>query len=74
MLSPANLATEYSYCWFSGDIMSYPFYDLYSHEPNEGGLLSKILVYEFEHIIKKGMMCVIMMSFSQPGFMGSKVR
>ena len=34
--------------------MSYPFYDLYSYEQNKGELLSKILVYEFEHITKKG--------------------
>jgi len=39
---------------FPGDIMSYPFYDLYSYEPNKGELLSKILVYEFEHITKNG--------------------
>jgi len=54
--------------------MSYPFYDLYSHEPNNGEFPSKILVYEFEHLTKKGRMCVIMNSFSQPGFMGSKLR
>jgi len=34
--------------------MSYPFYDLYSYEQNKGELLFKILVYEFEHITKKG--------------------
>jgi len=54
--------------------MSYPFYGLYIHEPNKGDLLSKILVYELEHITKKGRMCVIMISFSHAGFMGSKVR
>jgi len=52
--------------------MSNPFYDLYSHEPNKGELLSKFLVYEFEHITKKGRMCVIMISFSQPGFMDQR--
>jgi hypothetical protein len=30
--------------------MSNPFHDLYSHELNKGELLSKFLVYEFEHI------------------------
>jgi len=54
--------------------MSYPIYDLYSHELNKGELLSMILVYEFEHTTKKDRMCVIMISFSQPGFMGSKVQ
>jgi len=41
----------------------------------EGEHLSNILVYEFEHITKKGGMCVIEVSFSQgPGwFHGSKV-
>ena len=46
----ANLPTGYSSCCFPGDIMSYPFYDLYSYELNKGDLQSKILVYEFEHI------------------------
>jgi hypothetical protein len=54
--------------------MSNPFYDLYCHELNKGDLLSKILLYEFEHITKKGGMCVTMISFSQLGFMGSKVQ
>jgi len=52
--------------------MSNPFYVLYSHEPNKGELLSKFLVYEFEYITKKSRMCVIMISFSQPGFMDQK--
>ena len=47
--------------------MWYPFNDLYCHQPNKGELLSKILLYEFEHITKKGGMCVIMIYFSQPG-------
>jgi len=52
--------------------MSNPFYDLYSHESNKGELLSKFLVYEIEHIPKKGRMCMIMISFSQPGFMDQR--
>jgi len=52
--------------------MPYPFYDLYSHELNKGELLSNILLYELEHITKKGGMCVIMISGSQPGFVGSE--
>jgi hypothetical protein len=40
-------------------IMSYPFYDLYSYEPNKGELVSKILVYEVENITKKGRACVL---------------
>jgi len=54
--------------------MSYPFYDLYNHVPETGELLSKILANKFEHITKKGGMYVIIVSFSQPGFMGSKVQ
>jgi len=42
------------------------------HEPNRGELLSKFLIYEFEHITKKGRMCVIMISFSQPGVMDQR--
>jgi len=39
-----------------------------------GEIHSNILVYEFEHITKKGVMCVIKVSFSQPGwFHGLKV-
>jgi hypothetical protein len=49
--------------------MSNPFYVLYSHEPNNGELQSKFLVYEFEHITMKGRTCVIVISISQPGFM-----
>jgi hypothetical protein len=52
--------------------MSYPFYDRYRHEPNNGELVSKILLYELEHITKNGGMCVIMISSPQPCFMGSK--
>jgi hypothetical protein len=59
MPSHANLPIGYSSCCFPGDIMSYPFYDLYSYEQNKGELQFKILVYEFEHIIKKGRMCVL---------------
>jgi hypothetical protein len=54
MPSHANLPTGYSSCCFLGDIMSYPFYDVYSYEQNKGELRSKIPVYEFEHITKKG--------------------
>ena len=74
MPSHANLPTGYSSCWFPGDIMLNPFYDLYSHEPNKGELLSNIQLYEFKYIIKTGGMCVTMISFSQLGSMGSKVQ
>ena len=60
----ANLPTGYGTCGVPGDIMSYPLYDLYSRELNKGELLSKILLYKFNHIPKKGVMCVIMISFS----------
>jgi hypothetical protein len=70
----ANLPTRYSCSWFPGDIISDPFYDLTSHETNSGELESQILEYEFEHIKKKVWMYVIMISFSQPGFMGSKMQ
>jgi len=63
MPSHANIPTGYSSCCFPGDIMWYPFYDLYSHEPNKGELLSKILVYEFEHITKKDTTCVLRFLF-----------
>jgi hypothetical protein len=68
MPSHDNRPTGYSSCWFPGIIMSNPFYDLYGHELNTGELLSMFLVSEFEHTTKKGRMCVIMISFSQPGF------
>jgi hypothetical protein len=43
-------------------------------EGDEGKHLSNILIYEFEHITKKGGMCEIKVSISQPGwFHGSKV-
>jgi hypothetical protein len=44
-----------------------------SHEPNRGELLSKFLVYEFEHITKKGRMCVIMVSLSQLDFIDRRI-
>jgi len=72
MRSHANLPTGYSSCWVPGDIMSNPFYDLHCHKPNKGELLSKFLLYEFEHITKKGGMCVTMITFSQPGFMDQR--
>jgi hypothetical protein len=43
--------------------MSYPFCDLYSYGPNKAEHLSKIVVYEFEHITKKGSMCVLWFHF-----------
>jgi hypothetical protein len=60
---------EFGTGWVLGDIMSYPFYDLYSHELNNGELLSNILLYELEHITNKGGKCVIMISLSQPSSM-----
>jgi hypothetical protein len=54
--------------------MSNPFYELCCHGLKQGELLSKILQYEFEYNTKKGGMCVTMISFSQPGFMGSNVQ
>jgi len=54
MPSHANLPTGYGSCCFPEDITSYPLYDLYSYEPNNGELLSKIPVNEFKHITKKG--------------------
>ena len=66
------------------DIVLVGFLEISYHIPSmtskvidtyEGEHLSNILVYEFEHITKKGGMCVIKVSFSQgPGwFHGSKV-
>jgi len=54
--------------------MAYPCYDLYSRDPNKGELLSKLLVYKFEHITRKGRMCMILISVSQLGIMGSNVQ
>jgi hypothetical protein len=54
MPSHANLPTGWSSSYFPGDIMSYCFNDLHSYIPNKDELLSKILLYEFEHITKKG--------------------
>jgi hypothetical protein len=72
MSSHANLPIRYSSCWVPWDIISNHFYDLYCHKPNKGELLSKFLLDEFEHITKKGGMCVTMISFSQPGFMDQR--
>jgi hypothetical protein len=69
MSSHAHVPTGYTSCLFPGDIMSNHFYNRYSQKPNKGELLSKFLVYEFEHITNKGRMYVIKISFSQPGFM-----
>jgi hypothetical protein len=66
------------------DIVLVGFLEISSHIPSmtckvmevyEGEHLFHILVYEFEHITKKGGMCVIKVSFSQgPGwFHGLKV-
>ena len=44
-------------------------------EAYESEHLSNLVVYGLEHIPKKGRMCVIKVSFSQPGwFHGSKVQ
>jgi hypothetical protein len=59
MPSHANLPTDILLVAFLEIIMSYPFYDLDSYERNKGELLSKILVYEVEHITKKGRVCVL---------------
>jgi hypothetical protein len=66
------------------DIVLVGFLEISSHIPSmtckvmemyEGEHLSHIVVYEFEHITKKGGMCVIMVSFSQGlgWFQGSTV-
>jgi len=73
MPSRAKLPTEHSSWWVPWDIISNPFYDRYCHKPNNGELISKILLYEFELITKKCGMCVTMLSFYQLRFMGSKV-
>jgi len=70
----ADLPTGYNSSSVPGHIMSYDAYDLYSHELNKQDLQSTILVYKFEQITKKGGICPIMMSFSQPGFMRSKAQ
>ena len=66
------------------DIVLVGFLEISSHIPSmtckvmeayEGEHLSHILVYEFEHITKKGGMCVIKVSLCQgpDWFHGSKV-
>jgi len=54
--------------------MSYSIYNLYSHKLNKGEILCKIRLYKLEHITKKGRKCVMMITFSKPGFMESKVK
>jgi len=49
--------------------MSFLFYDLHCPEPNEITLLSKLVVYEFEHETKQGGRYVIGIPFCQPGYM-----
>jgi hypothetical protein len=48
--------------------------NLYCDRQNEGEPQSKILLYQFEHITKNGRMCLTMISFSQAGFMESRVQ
>jgi hypothetical protein len=55
----ANLPTGFGSYWYPGDIMLYSVYDLYSYEPNKGEILSKFLIYKFEHITMKGRMSVL---------------
>jgi len=74
MPSHANLPTGYSSCQVPGDIVSYPLYDLYSHELNKRELHSKILLYQLEHITKNGGKSVIMISFSELGFIELKAK
>jgi len=73
--SHANLHTGYRSCWvleISYHIPSMTVKVMGAHEDEH---LSNILVYEFEHITKKGGMCVKNVSSSQgPGwFHRSKV-
>jgi hypothetical protein len=74
MPSHADLPIGYSSFSVLGDIMSYPFHDIYSHEQKNGELLSKILLYSLEHITKKREKCVILITFSELDFMGSKAK
>jgi len=64
----ADHTTLYRCCSVSGDIISYPFCDLRSHEIYEGKLQSNILVDQFENITKKGQLHTIKIWFYQPGF------
>ena len=72
MPNHATLSTGYSSCWIPGDSRVNPIYGLHSGEPNRGALLSKLLTDKFERIKMNGGMWVIMISFSQPGFMESE--
>jgi len=74
MPSCANHPTKYTSRRVSGDIMWYPFCDLYSHELKKGELLSKTLLYELEHITTKVGKLVVMISFSQPYFRRLKAK
>ena len=74
MSSHDDCPTGYSSCWVPGNITSYPIYHLHSHELNKGELVSKILLDDLEHITKKGRMCVIMISYSLLGLMGSQAK
>jgi hypothetical protein len=74
MPSRGSIPTGYSTGRVHGDIMVNPFYDLHCCKPNTGELSSRMLVSEFDHITMTGAMCVIMISPSPSGFMGSKVQ
>jgi hypothetical protein len=74
MATLANLHTQVRSWWVAGDIMSNPIYDIHSHELNRGKLLIKILVYIMEHMTPNCEICVIMISFSQPDWIGCKVQ
>jgi len=73
--SPAILHTGYSCCWVQEISYHIPSTTVKVMGAHKGEHLSNLLVYEFDHITKKGGMCVIMVSFSQGlgWFHGSKV-
>ena len=73
--SRANLHTGCSSCWVLEITYHIPSMTVKVMRAHEGEHLCNILVYEFEHITKKGGMYVNEVSFSQGlgWFHGSKV-
>ena len=63
--SHANLHTGYSSCSILEISYHIPLTTVKVMEQHEDEYLSNILVLEFEHITKKGGMCVIKVSFSE---------
>jgi len=67
-----NLEAWSHWCQVSRDIKWYLCKDLYCYERYYGKLISTMLVYQFKHVMKKGILYAIHKSVSQPASMDLK--